>query len=420
MEQTESGEKFNMDVVTYTLAKDYTNKQIAEIETKGLDARLEFSFTKNTGSLTLQMISNTTSQVIATAVISLPTTDIPESASYDTSNNHLVFTKVDGTTFYADLTALVNSKQDTLPSGQNNTFLHINALTGEIEWKDIEFSSDPYFEDIQGNPRDNFNLLTEFNKYALDEDVQVISGDVTTLQGDLTTVEGNLTTLSNTVSSLSTTVAGKEDSSNKVTRWQATTDDTHYPSEKLVKDSLDAKQNTLVSGATIKTINNESLLGSGNITIQGGASGPQVEIFTATLNNDFSIASLGSETTYANVQASINNNNYPILKLTKPSNGRNVTFFAPFYVESYNPGVNPADQYYEFNTFLRVPDFAVLHFFLAHPDNVNTPTHTALFVTLTHDEYAKLKLLTEAMTFSNSNADLDINLNIKANSIDVD
>ena len=38
------------------------------------------------------------------------------------------------------------------------------------------------------------------------------------------------------------------------------------------RDGLATKQDTLVSGTNIKTINNESLLGSGNITIQGGGS----------------------------------------------------------------------------------------------------------------------------------------------------
>lgn len=38
------------------------------------------------------------------------------------------------------------------------------------------------------------------------------------------------------------------------------------------------KQDTLVSGTNIKTINNQSLLGSGNIDIQGGG---DVEAFTA-------------------------------------------------------------------------------------------------------------------------------------------
>lgn len=37
------------------------------------------------------------------------------------------------------------------------------------------------------------------------------------------------------------------------------------------KTELNAKQDTLVSGTNIKTVNNQSILGSGNITIQGGA-----------------------------------------------------------------------------------------------------------------------------------------------------
>ena len=38
-----------------------------------------------------------------------------------------------------------------------------------------------------------------------------------------------------------------------------------------VNDIIDDKQDTLVSGTNIKTINNESILGSGNITIEGGS-----------------------------------------------------------------------------------------------------------------------------------------------------
>lgn len=43
----------------------------------------------------------------------------------------------------------------------------------------------------------------------------------------------------------------------------------HYPSSHVLHDQLLLKQDTLVSGANIKTINNMSLLWSGNITIQG-------------------------------------------------------------------------------------------------------------------------------------------------------
>ena len=64
----------------------------------------------------------------------------------------------------------------------------------------------------------------------------------------------------------------------KVTSWSSTPSDDNVASEKLIKDSLDAKQATLVSGTSIKTINNESLLGSGNISVGGGSS---VDIVTA-------------------------------------------------------------------------------------------------------------------------------------------
>ena len=43
-------------------------------------------------------------------------------------------------------------------------------------------------------------------------------------------------------------MTGKEDTSNKVTSWQSTPDDTHYPSEKLVKDSLNGKVDTAGTG----------------------------------------------------------------------------------------------------------------------------------------------------------------------------
>ena len=58
---------------------------------------------------------------------------------------------------------------------------------------------------------------------------------------------------------------------------------TNPPSQKdlidKVNELVDNKQDNLVSGTNIKTINNQSLLGSGNIDIQGG--GSDVEAFTA-------------------------------------------------------------------------------------------------------------------------------------------
>ena len=105
-------------------------------------------------------------------------------------------------------------------------------------------------------------------------------------------------------------------SGSKVTSWSSTVSDSNIPSEKLVKNSLDDKisksstsglvkndgtvdtnsylttgtasstyQPKLTSGTNIKTINNESLLGSGNITIQGGSSVDVVTSWEATLSD---------------------------------------------------------------------------------------------------------------------------------------
>ena len=44
----------------------------------------------------------------------------------------------------------------------------------------------------------------------------------------------------------------------------------NLPISDAVQTALDAKQDTLISGTNIKTVNNTSILGSGNITISGG------------------------------------------------------------------------------------------------------------------------------------------------------
>ena len=77
-----------------------------------------------------------------------------------------------------------------------------------------------------------------------------------------------------------------------------------------LQTSLDAKQATLVSGTNIKTINNESILGSGNITI--GGSTPT----TYNLNNTYlRIATPTSAAGNSIIQIITNQNEMPILHL---------------------------------------------------------------------------------------------------------
>jgi hypothetical protein len=70
-----------------------------------------------------------------------------------------------------------------------------------------------------------------------------------------------------------------ENSANKKTTL-ADNSDTFYPSQKAVKTAVDAKQDALVSGTNIKTINGSSVLGSGDLTISASADILQIQVFS--------------------------------------------------------------------------------------------------------------------------------------------
>lgn len=78
------------------------------------------------------------------------------------------------------------------------------------------------------------------------------------------------------------------------------TDLSNYYNKGEVDTALGTKQDTLVSGTNIKTINNQSILGNGNIEIQGGVSSGDVQ----TLVNQ-SISSITSDVT--NIQNQVTN-----------------------------------------------------------------------------------------------------------------
>lgn len=58
-----------------------------------------------------------------------------------------------------------------------------------------------------------------------------------------------------------------------------TYDGTNYSSASSLQTVIGGKQDALVSGTSIKTINNQSLLGSGNISIAGGT-GTGAKVYT--------------------------------------------------------------------------------------------------------------------------------------------
>ena len=66
--------------------------------------------------------------------------------------------------------------------------------------------------------------------------------------------------------------------------------------------TVDTKQDTLVSGTNIKTINNTSLLGEGNIVIEGGGTvDPNLDI-----NSDNAVANSAITTAINTLQTNVN------------------------------------------------------------------------------------------------------------------
>ena len=111
-------------------------------------------------------------------------------------------------------------------------------------------------------------VSSENNKAASEKAVRdaINALDSNATSTDGTNVQVKVTLADGKVSAVNVTTDNTENKNNKVTSWSSTTTDTHYPSEKLVKTSLDGKADK-VSGATAG--NFAALDANGNLTDSG-------------------------------------------------------------------------------------------------------------------------------------------------------
>ena len=103
--------------------------------------------------------------------------------------------------------------------------------------------------------------------YVDDADAKKVDKTSTASQVYVTNASGNQSTLSYSQSNSADSIA-QRDADGQITVNQTPTANDHAASKKYVDDGLSDKQAVLVSGTNIKTVNNQSLLGSGNIDIQ--------------------------------------------------------------------------------------------------------------------------------------------------------
>ena len=136
-------------------------------------------------------------------------------------------------------TAQLNGKQDTLVSGTNIKTVNGNSLLGEGNILIKSVDVDSALSTTSENPVQNKVITNKVN-----------------------TIEQSITNLSNT---MPTKVSDLDNDSGYITNAALT--------DLATKEEVSAKQDTLVSGTNIKTINGNSILGAGNIEIQGGGGG---------------------------------------------------------------------------------------------------------------------------------------------------
>ena len=114
---------------------------------------------------------------------------------------------------------------------------------------------------------------------------------------------------------------------------------TSAQTQSAINQSLSGKQDTLVSGTNIKTINNESILGSGNIDIQGGG----VDVVQTTGTSTTDVMSQNAVTSQLNAKATKSqavgsysfgeSNSIPFIKLNKVDTAQSLN-------EIYYPKIN--------------------------------------------------------------------------------
>ena len=134
----------------------------------------------------------------------------------------------------------------------------------------ISFNTDAGKQDINIPISDIFDASNYYTKAEVDAELsgKVATSAFTAYTAATNTALGNKADTTAVTEAISEAVSGKVDSST-YTAYTASTD-----------TALSGKQETLVSGTNIKTINNESILGSGNLTID---TGNKVEVSGTTL-----------------------------------------------------------------------------------------------------------------------------------------
>lgn len=192
-------------------------------------------------------------------------------------------TKVDAlTTRVEGVETAMNGKQDLLVSGTNIKTINNQSILGEgnIEITGGEVDLTNYYTKTEADGK--FATITGFNEQAanisaLEADMvnkqpTLVSGtNIKTINGESVLGEGNIEVAKKTDIPSTDNLATKDELTavETVANNADAKADAATSRVESVETSLGNKQDTLVSGTNIKTVNSQSILGSGDLTISG-------------------------------------------------------------------------------------------------------------------------------------------------------
>lgn len=155
---------------------------------------------------------------------------------------------------------IITDGENNLIDENGNAIMDENEVDLWTTFKGVGFGAERATADVEGNPiMDTYATKQEVSELGSEVDSKINALDAEVTSNDGTNVQVKVTETAGIITGVNITTDETEDKNNKVTAFQATPDDTHYPSEKLVKDSLDSKVPTSL------TVNGYSL--SSNVTI---------------------------------------------------------------------------------------------------------------------------------------------------------
>lgn len=230
-----------LDVTAVTVGADKTISSISETNGK-------ISATPVSIQIAESQVTNLTADLASKASTATVVTDV----SYDTTNKKFTQT-IGGTT--EDIVTLGTLSADL---GLGTAAFKDVPETGNATTAQVVMGNDTRLTDSR-TPKAHATTATTYG-IGTETNYGHVKLSNAALNANSTNTDGVACGTGHTHSQYLTSdsITGKEDVSNKVSTWSSTTTDDHYPSEKLVKDALDAKQGTLAFDGTYNATSNKA------------------------------------------------------------------------------------------------------------------------------------------------------------------